>query len=288
MSYPLDQPIRLQFLTYSDEAQTTLADATSVTLYVTDPAGVETTPTPVHDSTGTYHYDLTPSLAGHYKVHWKATGAVATSSDEGFDVVPRYGQWICITDVDNDLNLTGTSGHSSELRGIIDAACTILENHPAYNVADNVKQTVREEWYDAGSTIVLRGYPVSSIASVVGWNGGTSQTFTAAAWDSGLTPAYGYAFDASSGLLHLTGCYSGRVLVTYTTGVTTVPADIRLAALLLVEHLWETQRGTGGQGLPSGEQLPEGQPDFTFGSTFILPNRVREALQPYVKAPAVA
>ena len=287
MSYPVDQPIRLTFHTYSDAAQTTLADATTVTLYVRDPAGTETTPTVTHDSTGTYHYDLTPSLAGHYSVHWKATGAVATATDEGFDVEPRYGPWISQQDVDDDLNLTGAG--SSELRGIIDAATAILENHPAYNVADNVKQTSHTEWYDAASTVCLQHYPVASITSVVGWSGGTSQTFTAAAWDSGLTPDYGYAFDANSGLLYLNGCYSGRVLVTYTSGATTVPADIRLAALLLVEHLWETQRGTQGSGLPEGfeDQLGAGE-GLPYGQSFLLPNRVKEALSAYRRAPAIA
>lgn len=199
-----------------------------------------------------------------------------------------YSWPITLSDVHADLNLTGTS-NDAELQTVVDAATAILENHPAYNVADNVKQTSHTEWYDAADTICLQHYPVASIASVVGWNNGTSQAFTAAAWDSGLTPAYGYAFDAASGLLHLTGCWSGRVLVTYTSGVTTVPADIRLAALLLVEHLWETQRGTS-PGLPVGldAEVTSGTLGEAYGPSYVLPNRVREALEPYRKAPAVA
>ena len=296
MSYPVDQPIRLTFRTYSDAAQTTLADATAVTLYVRDPAGTETTPTVTHDSTGTYHYDLTPSLAGHYSVHWKATGAVATATDEGFDVDPRYGPWISQQDVDDDLNLTGAG--SSELRGIIDAACSILENHPAYTVSDNVKRTVYTEWHDGGDTIVLHHVNVDpDSVTVTEYQGSTSQALTYEPLDGGSFTGYGWATadgTGASGILVRSSSgyparFCGRVKVTYTAGVTTVPADLRLAALLLVEHLWETQRGTQGSGLPEGfeDQLGAGE-GLPYGQSFLLPNRVKEALSAYRRAPAIA
>lgn len=198
---------------------------------------------------------------------------------------------VTLAETKSDLNLTTTT-NDAELQTVIDAATAILENHPAYTVVDNVKQTSHTEWYDTADTIALKHYPVASITSITGWSGATSQVFTAAAWDSGLTPDFGYAFDAASGLLHLSRGglssthWQGRVLVTYTSGVTTVPADIRAAALLLVEHLWETQRGTGGSAPPAGLDPDETQ--LGFGTSVILPNRVREVLAPYERTPAVA
>lgn len=95
MSLPLQQPVTLTFQTYSDSAQTTLADATTVAVDILDPAGVTTTYTlagaqVVHASTGTYTLTYTPATAGHYAFHWHSTGTVATALDGSFDVDAEY------------------------------------------------------------------------------------------------------------------------------------------------------------------------------------------------------
>lgn len=55
----------------------------------------------------------------------------------------------------------------------------------------------------------------------------------------------------------------------------TSPAPVRLATLMLLDHLWETQRGPASN--PVDEEL--GTPG-SFG--FAVPNRVLELLAPYM------
>jgi len=57
----------------------------------------------------------------------------------------------------------------------------------------------------------------------------------------------------------------------------TSPAPVRLATLMLLDHLWETQRGPASN--PVDDEL--GTPG-TFG--FAVPNRVLELLAPYMSA----
>lgn len=57
----------------------------------------------------------------------------------------------------------------------------------------------------------------------------------------------------------------------------TSPAPVRLATLMLLDHLWETQRGPASN--PVDEEL--GTPS-TFG--FAVPNRVLELLAPYMSS----
>ena len=71
----------------------TAGDPTTVTLKVKDPTGTVTTYTyagaqVVKDSTGNYHYDLTPAIAGKWYYEWVGTGAVPAQSESYFVVVP--------------------------------------------------------------------------------------------------------------------------------------------------------------------------------------------------------
>lgn len=198
-----------------------------------------------------------------------------------------YSWPVTINDVRDDLNITDSS-NDAELQTIIDAATAMLENHPGYTVADRVKTTTYTEWYDGGiGRIVLNHYPVSSIISVTEYNGTAAQAIAAEPWDSVTFTAYGYVL-GTSGFLDRTASgypvhFTGRVKVVYVAGTDEVPADLRLAALLLVEHLWQTQRGDQG---PTLDGLDAVSPDFR--SSFALPNRVLEILAPYAKGSAVA
>lgn len=67
-------------------------DPTQVVLTLIDPAGVRTTPVPVHDATGQYHYDLflTPdnTKAGKWRYRWEGTGTISGAGSSEFYV--RY------------------------------------------------------------------------------------------------------------------------------------------------------------------------------------------------------
>jgi hypothetical protein len=95
--FPVDQPVRLTIKTYSDAAETTLADPTTLSVDIESPDSAVATYTlaasqVVQDSLGTFHFDYTPAAgAGRYQFHWKATGTVATAQDGSFDVDAEYG-----------------------------------------------------------------------------------------------------------------------------------------------------------------------------------------------------
>lgn len=67
----------------------TAADPTAVTLVVKDPTGTKTTySSTTKDSTGNYHQDLTPAIAGTWYYAWQGTGTVVVQAEGFFVVVP--------------------------------------------------------------------------------------------------------------------------------------------------------------------------------------------------------
>ena len=75
--------------------------------------------------------------------------------------------------------------------------------------------------------------------------------------------------------------------VTYTVGrEAPVPATIRLAALLLLQHLWRTQTATRGPVLGGGDDFSVTEPIPGFG--YAVPNRVVQLLEPFKLPPGVA
>jgi hypothetical protein len=142
----------------------------------------------------------------------------------------------------------------------------------------------RDEWYDGGSsTISLRAIPVLTVTSVIETYGASySRTLTQEAPDSGTSSAFDYSIDLVSGLLTRRAVGIAvpfapgekNIHVVYTTGYSTVPYDIKHAVLLLVAHLWETQRG---------RMVLPGQPgsDWNPAMAYTWPRRVREIADGY-------
>jgi uncharacterized phiE125 gp8 family phage protein len=112
--------------------------------------------------------------------------------------------------------------------------------------------------------IQLRHVPVLSVTSVV--VNGTTVT--------------DYVVDKRLGLLRrgtTTSEYDWLdtfqgVVVTYVAGVASVPANIEQGCRLLMQHMWETQRGGANISRQVGS---DGEYDPRLG--FYLPNRVRQA-----------
>ena len=71
------------------------------------------------------------------------------------------------------------------------------------------------------------------------------------------------------GVVTNSSCALGTWTLVYTAGWAELPAPIRTAVLELVNHLWRPQRGTAARPADDG---PPG---------YLIPNRVRELLDPY-------
>jgi hypothetical protein len=170
----------------------------------------------------------------------------------------------------------GKSGSTddTELQSYIDSVTAPIEH-----LCGPVLQATESEWHlPSTQWLFLRKIPLVSITTVTGYEGTTERTFTACTSpaDAGV---FTYLLEAGQGKLTRlsTGgsetCWPERVKVVYTTGYATVPADLNLAARIIVQHLWRTQNG--GAGLPS---ISDEAPVEVEGFGYAIPQRARELL----------
>lgn len=173
------------------------------------------------------------------------------------------------------LNLTGDAD-DDELQTYVDAVTAPIEEF-----IGPVEPREVAERHDAESgrrALVLRTTPVLSLTSVE------------PLLDGGVSYAVdGLVLDPDTGEVRRRdrGWFRGLLLVTVQAGRDQTPTTVNLAARMLVQHLWRTQRPARGGALPgSGEDYSVGQPIPGFG--YAVPNRVLELLAPYRLPPGVA
>jgi hypothetical protein len=205
--------------------------------------------------------------------------------------VPPPTSLVTLAEARTHLNFAAAdTSHDTELQGFIDAATPVVED-----VVGNVTGTTytAEEYDPKGhSFIVLRHLPVSSVTTVTEYWANTAYTLTQVA-SPNLGVAYSYTLDLGSGRIVRRDSAAGTrpfpmgdgaVQVTYVAGRATVPANIRLAALELIRHLYQlTQQGGrpafGGGAAEEGPWAPSG---------FAVPTRVLELLAPHQRPPGMA
>lgn len=138
------------------------------------------------------------------------------------------------------------------LQGLIDTAETTVARYvgPLSSSAQSVAVVY------GGPTFVLPATTVSAVASAV----------SVAASPTTVTSGF---LIGVGGVVTNTSCAEGTWTVTYTAGWVTLPAPVRTAVLELVKHLHRPQAGTRSTG-------PDASPGY------LMPNRVRELLDPYV------
>ncbi|UNZ20623.1 hypothetical protein [Streptomyces sp. 891-h] len=154
---------------------------------------------------------------------------------------------------------TSDSSQDVELQRYVDAVTTPVERHLG-EVVDQ-RQLTDELRLSGATSFMLSGTPVISLDAVATVDG--TQIWAVADM---------HVDSASGEVTVLSGpAVTGLVAVTYTAGYATVPEDYQLAALIIVQHLWETQRGAMGVSVGG-----EGEPVFGLG--FALPRRALELL----------
>jgi hypothetical protein len=256
------------------DANGAAANATAVALTITLPDGTTTTPTPTNPSTGRYQVDYTPTMPGRHLARWVATGTNASAYTDAFDVAEAIPALIVsLRDAKQQLNLSLTSTtHDEELRGFIAATTDAVE----FLIGPVVVRSYSERIAGDRPMLVLSHTPVVSLTSVAPLlTGGT--TYLAADVD----------VDAESGVVQLLsgGWFTnGPWRVTYKAGRAVISGGIRLASLIIIQHMWRTQRG--GQSTVrarSGDDYSEPIP----GLGYSIPNRAMELLQRYRRAPEV-
>jgi hypothetical protein len=256
------------------DANGAAANATTVVLTITLPDGTTVTQSVTNPSTGRYQVDYTPTVAGRHAARWVATGTNASAYTDAFDVAEATPALIVsLRDAKQQLNLPlATTTHDEELRGFIAAATDAVE----FITGPVVVRSYSERINGDRPMLALSHTPVVSVTSMTPLlSDGTA--YLAADMD----------VDPDSGVVQrLTGDWftGGPWRLTYKAGRSVIPGGVRLAALIIVQHLWRTQRG--GQSAVRARS----QDDYTEpipGLGYSIPNRAMELLQRYRRAPEV-
>ena len=162
-----------------------------------------------------------------------------------------------LADVKTQLNIT-SNADDAELQSFLDAAQAMVEARVGTFAPTEVTETVRSR----GALVLLTRLPVQSVTSLVATAPSTTTYATAdLAW-------------TGAGVVRLAngGSLAGEWVATYDAGLAEVPANVRLATLIIVQHLWKTQRG--------GARRPGMDEDAltVVGAGYALPNRAAELL----------
>ena len=275
-------------------------DPGAVTVAITDPTGTAVAGSPFaanKDSVGNYHYDYTPtSLAGVYQFYFIGTGANATTQRaDVFTVTPAStGALISLADAKEQLNKAVTSQNpsstdDSEIMNFIQSATQAVAAVCGYVVPTQFSDFTDVGWgaltptgaYASGYVpIIMQRLPVLSVQSVV------PQFYNAAPADISKI-----VIDNEAGVVWLptTALFLGPCLVTYTAGRANTPANVlqnlQNACRIIVQHLWETQRGPASQPRMGGDELV-----MLPGIGYAVPARAVELMQnsPFHAAPGFA
>lgn len=239
--------------------------ATTVTLTITLPDGTTSVFTPVTPTgTGVYVYDYPTVQAGRHRANWVGTGTNFGAHAEVFDVRPADAPYIVsLADAKAQTNITNTTS-DEELRPFIAAATGVIERHLKQAVA---RRTFTEE-VAANGLAVLTWNPVVTLVSVASVDGSV-------VWNVANLHVTTAGVVTSTSGTRLTG----RLAVSYIAGMAIIPDEYLAAALIIVQHLWETQRGASGTvragGLGDTLAMPR---SGSSGIGYAIPNRALELL----------
>jgi hypothetical protein len=168
-----------------------------------------------------------------------------------------------------------TTADDLELQVYVDALTVAIERHIGPVVFREVTEVIKGR----GCTMCLSSIPVTALVSVTPLGSG-------AALDVGALD-----LDPAPGIVrYLNGSFSGSLWrVVYTAGRVAVdgevPPTIKLAAAILLQHLWRTQYGSA-RGQSSSDDYAVTEPIPGFG--YAIPNRVLQLLEAYKLPPGVA
>jgi hypothetical protein len=166
-----------------------------------------------------------------------------------------------------------SGGDDDELQAYIDGITAPIENLVGVVEQREITETVN----GTGTTLSLLKTPAVTLVSA------TPQLTGGTALDVAQLH-----LDGTTGIVRrLSGgrFYGGPWTFTYTAGRAEEMPTIKLAARILIQHLWRTQFGSArGQGGSDDYSVSEPIPGFGYA----VPNRVLQLLEPFKLPPGVA
>jgi hypothetical protein len=240
-------------------------NATGAALTITLPDDSTVTPTITNPptQTGQYLYDYVTSQAGRHTARWVWTTPACAYVDV-FDVRPAAAPLIVsLAAAKEQLNIpAATITFDEELRGYIAATTRAVESV----VGPVIKRTVSEV-RPGGHLLVLNSTPVLALSTLVGiYNSGIS--YLPADLDTDLVTGIVRRRDG--------GWFIGPLRVVYTAGRVVIPENFLLAAKIIIQHLWETQRGSGS----AATNVDQADVAYLYKAGFAIPRRALELLSP--------
>jgi len=251
------------------------ANASAVTCTISLPDGTTSTGSVTNPSTGLYNCDFTPTQVGRHAVRWVATGTNASAYTDEF-TVRDYAELgiVGLAEMKEYLNIPATDTTvDEELRSFIDAGSDLAESYVGQVLG---RRTFTNELYDGGTEFIrIRNPKALSIISVYE--------------NDALVSSSNYVLDYTgqrlyrigSGTLYATNSYGywtagmNNVKITYVAGYVNPPMAAKQGVLVIVKHLWETQRGAMNV---MGRVL--GGDELYSTPTYSLPRRAMELLDP--------
>ena len=272
-SYDLGDKVYLTWLTVDSSGNA--VNPGTVTLNITQPDGTTTSVSTSTSTTGTYTASFLPTQVGRHILAWAATGSYPQATSDVFEV--RDIADIGIVSFDEAkayLNIPATdTTNDLELRNFIDAATDLAETYVGQVLG---RRTFTNELYDGGTEFIrIRNPRAISITSVT--ENGAAVSSNAYVLDYTGQRLY----RIGSGTLYATNSYGywtqgmNNVSITYVAGYANPPASAKQGVLVIIKHLWESQRGAINvmSRMQSGDELYN-------TPTYSLPRRAMELLDP--------
>jgi hypothetical protein len=263
-----------------------------VTLSVTDPNGVVTTPSTTSTGSGGYAA-VVPSVstAGNWLYRWTATGTGVGWSSEGQFTVRPMGveQLVDLNSVKKHLNIPlSNTAVDDELQGFI-----LMAADQARDVCGPFLPEQHTQFFDGGvNTIVPDWLPLVSIQSATEYYGLSAFPLTEQPLGSQMN-AFAFTADYTTGQITrrtfggqpaMFAIGAKNVKVVYTSGRMSVPYTVRLGALELIRHLWAMTQQSGRPRIGGAAEVGES----SVPTGFALPDRVIELWSPYRRPPGIA
>ena len=293
-------PVLLTFTLRDASGNPVNAVSTPPVVTVTLPDLTTATPAVSNAGTGIYQATYNTAEAGHHTVSWVCTDATHPGgyADE-FDVWPVAAGLVTnvlsFADAKAILNLSPTVTTYDDFVQKVNGSIT---DWLEWYCGKVVPATVTEELRVGGLVVQLSHPPVTGL---VAWTSVPPQfsndtTRVVPAPPSPMFPVmvYGVTYplsqlycDPRKGTVrHTSGLpfYYGPFLWMYACGYAVIPQNIRLAASVVLRHLYAIERGGPGVAAPGGADAETTMTPFGFA----VPNRALELLAPYQMPAAIA
>jgi hypothetical protein len=254
-----------------------LVNPTSAVLTITKPDGTATAPlnpTLPPAQQGHLFVDYLTADEGLHQGFW-TTGSPTTTKDFSFNVVGSTGRTIVSLEQARTFLNVSLTDSDEEINDMSAVVTVIIES-----IVGNVLPKQYVERHDGGECFLLHHGPPIAIVAIDPWYANIGESVPVSevqidpvTWSVERKNAFGF--------------YFGPYRVTFTAGRAIVRPNIQHGALVMLDHLWETQRGGSIVGAMPGVADDEAVAYTVAGRSWTVPRSVIETLQPDAKSPLV-